>query len=204
MHLCESAGEFFTPRNLQMIRNTVTETELIAFLQTRNKKKAAKLCWFVCKNPSQHYNSVIRNPKWTNLSQTPLRLEGFWCLPPSSFFLASPGSTWTSWRMSGRLVTTPVPRGSRSLPTRLSSTELLPLLWRQDAQMKVPVRWALHQGLRLLSGWTHQGFTPAMLDLGYSQHREHYFPQAGACFIADSSSCLDGALRIAFGWRGSK
>lgn len=48
--------------------------------------------------------------------------------PPSSFFLASPGSTWTSWRMRGRLVTTPVPLGSKSLPTRLSSTELFPLL----------------------------------------------------------------------------
>lgn len=52
------------------------------------------------------------------------------CLPLSSFFLASAASTWTSWRMRGRLVTMPVPRGSRSLPTRLSSTELLPLLWK--------------------------------------------------------------------------
>lgn len=52
--------------------------------------------------------------------------------PPSSFFLASPGSTWTSWRMRGRLVTTPVPLGSKSLPTRLSSTELFPLLcWQR-------------------------------------------------------------------------
>lgn len=49
----------------------------------------------------------------------------------SLVFLRSSGSTWTSWRMRGRRVTTPVPRGRRSLPTRASSTELFPLLWRQ-------------------------------------------------------------------------
>lgn len=68
-------------------------------------------------------------------------------LPLSSFFLASPGSTWTSWRMRGRRVTMPVPRGSRSLPTRLSSTELFPLLWRHKIQIERGVRLRMQVGL---------------------------------------------------------
>lgn len=67
---------------------------------------------------------------WTGEKIQTLPHHHTWYLPPSSFFLASPGSTWTSWRMRGRRVTIPVPRGRRSLPTRLSSTELLPLLCR--------------------------------------------------------------------------
>lgn len=82
---------------------------------------------------TKHYSGLISGVLDLNT------LEGFWCLPLSSFFLASPGSTWTSWRMRGRLVTIPVPRGSRSLPTRLSSTELLPLLWRHKQQTETQV-----------------------------------------------------------------
>lgn len=53
-------------------------------------------------------------------------------LPFSSLvFLRSSGSMCTSCRMRGRRVTMPVPRGRMSLPTRLSKTELFPLLCRQ-------------------------------------------------------------------------
>ncbi len=50
----------------------------------------------------------------------------------SPVFLLSSGSTFTSWRMRGLRVTMPVPRGRRSLPTKLSSTELFPLLCDWD------------------------------------------------------------------------
>lgn len=104
------------------------------------------------------YKELKQNPNNSEdlLAETLLRLQAFWCLPLSSFFLASPGSTWTSWRMRGRLVTIPVPRGSRSLPTRLSSTELLPLLWKNKTEKETGVRWGINQGLRLLSDWTPQ------------------------------------------------
>lgn len=57
-------------------------------------------------------------------------------LPFSSLvFRRSSGSMCTSCRISGRRVTTPVPRGRMSLPTRLSKTELFPLLCRQYRQV---------------------------------------------------------------------
>lgn len=55
-------------------------------------------------------------------------------LPFSSVvFLRSSGSMCTSCRMRGRRVMMPVPRGRMSLPTRLSKTELFPLLCREKS-----------------------------------------------------------------------
>lgn len=54
----------------------------------------------------------------------------------SQVFLLSSGSTCTSWRIRGLRVTMPVPRGRRSLPTKLSSTELFPLLCKSDEPQK--------------------------------------------------------------------
>lgn len=54
-------------------------------------------------------------------------------LPFSSLgFRRSSGSMCTSCRIRGRRVTMPVPRGRMSLPTRLSKTELFPLLCREE------------------------------------------------------------------------
>lgn len=49
-------------------------------------------------------------------------------LPFSCFLLSSRGGTCTSCNTRGRRVTMPDPRGKKSRPTRLSSTELFPLL----------------------------------------------------------------------------
>lgn len=122
---------------------------------------------------SKHYSGLISGVLGLNT------LEGFWSLPLSSFFLASPGSTWTSWRMRGRLVTIPVPRGSRSLPTRLSSTELLPLLWRHKQHMVSRVRWGTNQGLHILS---HQ--------IQQSPHVEPCWIRSGATANTANCTCL--------------
>jgi len=57
--------------------------------------------------------------------------------PPFSCVLVSVSvfDAWMSCSTSGRLVTTPVPRGRKSRPTRLSSTELLPELCSKHKQL---------------------------------------------------------------------
>lgn len=60
----------------------------------------------------------------------------------SPYGTASGSSTCTSCRTSGRLVTMPVPRGRKSVPTTASSTEDLPELCRQP---KSPSRIKHHK-----------------------------------------------------------
>lgn len=52
-------------------------------------------------------------------------------LPLSCLRLSSSGGTFTSCNTRGRRVTTPEPRGRKSRPTKLSNTELFPLLWKE-------------------------------------------------------------------------
>ena len=56
-----------------------------------------------------------------------------WYIPPPSVVLVSWSSTgqYTNCRTSGLRVTTPVPRGKKSRPTRASNTELFPELCRK-------------------------------------------------------------------------
>lgn len=56
-------------------------------------------------------------------------------LPSDSVRLSTSSfCTCMSCKTSGRLVTMPVPRGRKSLPTILSNTELFPELWEDVKQ----------------------------------------------------------------------
>jgi len=70
---------------------------------------------------------------------------------PYSCALAS--SKWTRFNTSGRLVTMPVPRGRKSLPTTASSTEDFPELCNHTARLRLSLQgWVSKTGRSVLAG----------------------------------------------------
>lgn len=109
-----------------------------AAILRRQKKIQAVADLRCCLN----HQITIPRAKFTQLNYKTIHLvkkkqykfekKGIIMLPFSSVvFLRSSASMCTSCRMRGRRVTMPVPRGRMSLPTRLSKTELFPLLCRK-------------------------------------------------------------------------
>mmetsp|Transcript_10194 Transcript_10194/g.25273 ORF Transcript_10194/g.25273 Transcript_10194/m.25273 type:complete len:215 (+) Transcript_10194:1375-2019(+) len=76
--------------------------------------------------PFPSFRSVSASISWRISPKSVNFLSGRWRNSPHS---ASASATCTSCSSSGRLVTIPEPRGRKSRPTRLSSTEDLPQLW---------------------------------------------------------------------------